>query len=153
MAGVPVLQTCYRVTWNQIKHSCQMNSFRHAFRLSHKKCNFKFSWSTQYHLPIWKLFSIPRKLFASSLVDFRRFFTFCTSALRRIWRASRLVAPWACGRLWSWKVLNDALSNTGSRSKKMERWNTLKLRASQTWLSERVQIWLSAEKQVPIHKN
>ena len=47
---------------------------------------------------------------------------FCTSALCRIWRASRLVAHWACGRLWSWKVLNDDVSNTWTRSKKMNQW-------------------------------
>ena len=42
---------------DQIKHSCQMNSFRHAFKMSHKKCNAKFSYRTQYHLPISKLFA------------------------------------------------------------------------------------------------
>ena len=53
-------------------------------------------------------------------VVFWRSLAFCTSAPRRIWRASRLVAFWTSGRL-SWKVLKD-VSNTGTRSKKMNQW-------------------------------
>ena len=126
---------------DQSKHSCQMNSFRHAFQMSHKKCNVKFRYSIEYLLHIWKLFSIPRKLFASSfyfkqkntghtrhcfhhnprlVVVFWRSLAFCTSALCRIWRASRLVAHWACGRLWSWKVLNSMMLATQGPAQK--RW-------------------------------
>ena len=113
-----------------------MNSFRHAFKMSHKKCNAKFCYRTQYHLPISKLFASSFSLSTKkhtgharhcfhhnprlNQVVFWRSLAFCTSAPRRIWRASQLVAFWTSGRLWSWKVLNDDVSNTGTRSK---RWN------------------------------
>ena len=154
-----------------------MNSFRHAFKMSHKKCNAKFCYrvlsiTCPYRNCLHHLFNFQEKtcrtcpaLFPSqseteSTCFPWRSLAFCTPAPRRIWRASRLVAPWACGRLWSWKVLNDDVSNTGTRSKRWtNEWSEIgKMKYIEIESFSNLIVWACAAlvvgwKQIPIRKN